>query len=123
MWMTNRQVREALEEPTAELGQVTLSGDGTGVVLAGERRNVTVCLPGGYHWTPRTGETVLVIKSGPDQAPCLTGQARQDRDLTPGEVVLSVAEGSVIRLKAGGGIELTGDVNITGSLTVNGKAV
>ena len=28
MWMTNRQVREELTEPAAELGQVTLSGGG-----------------------------------------------------------------------------------------------
>ena len=54
MWMTNRQVREELTEPAAELGQVTLSGGGA-VALAGERRNVTLCLPGGYHWTPRRG--------------------------------------------------------------------
>lgn len=122
MWMTDRQVREDLREPAAELGQVTLAGGG-GVALAGERRNVTLCLPGGYHWTPRRGETVLVIKSGPDQAPCVTGQAGEDRDLPPGEVVLSVKEGTAIRLKAGGGIEITGQVAVTGSLTVNGRDV
>ena len=122
MWMTDRQAREDLREPAAELGQVTLPGGG-GVSLAGERRNVTLCLPGGYHWTPRRGETVLVIKSGPDQAPCVAGQAAEAPDLTPGEVVLSVQEGTSIRLKAGGGIEITGRVDVTGGLTVNGREV
>lgn len=122
MWMTDRQVREDLGEPAAELGQVTLSG-GAGVTLEGERRNVTLCLPGGYHWTPRRGETVLVIKSGPDCAPCVAGLASSDRGLTPGEAVLSVAEGTAIRLKAQGGIEITGAVELTGSLTVNGREV
>jgi len=123
MWMTDRQVREDLREAPAELGLVTVSGAGTGVGLAGERRNVTLCLPGGYHWTPRQGETVLVVKSGPDLAPCLTGRAGEPEDLVPGEVVLSVAAGTALRLKAGGGIEVTGDVSLTGSLTVNGRAV
>ena len=121
MWMTNRQVREELTEPAAELGRVTLSGGGA-VALAGERRNVTLCLPGGYHWTPRRGETVLVIKSGPDCAPCVTGQAGTG-NTAPGEVVLSVAEGTAIRLKAEGGIAVTGQVEITGGLTVNGREV
>ncbi len=122
MWMTNRQAREELAEPAAELGQVTVAG-GAGVALAGERRNVTLCLPGGYHWTPRRGETVLVIKSGPDCAPCVAGRAGSDREVVPGEVVLSVAEGTAIRLKTDGGIEITGQVDVTGGLTVNGREV
>ena len=73
MWITDRQVREDLTEPAAELGLVSLSGGGA-VTLAGERRNVVLCLPGGYHWAPRRGETVLVVKSGPDRAPCVTGR-------------------------------------------------
>lgn len=48
----------------AELGQVTLAGPPVGVALAGGPRNVTVCLPGGYHWTPQRGQAVHVVKSG-----------------------------------------------------------
>ena len=123
MWMSGRQVQEELAEPTAELGQVTVSGGATGVALEGERRNVTLCLPGGYHWTPRRGETVLVVKSGPDLAPCVTGRAVMQEGLEPGEALLSVSEGSAIRLKADGGIEITGEVTVTGRLTVNGREV
>ena len=58
MWMAKTPQADPLAEPGAELGQVTLAGPPVGVALAGERRNVTVCLPGGYHWTggeERTG--------------------------------------------------------------------
>lgn len=123
MWMTNRQAQEKLQEPAAELGQVTLGNGGTGVALAGERRNITICLPGGYHWTPRRGETVLVVKSGPDQAPCVVGSSRDGQSLSPGEVYLSVADGAGIRLKTSGEIVICGDVTVTGNLTVNGKEV
>ena len=49
MWMAKTPQTDPLAEPGAELGQVTLAGPPVGVALAGERRNVTVCLPGGYH--------------------------------------------------------------------------
>ena len=92
MWMARDQKEERLQEPGAELGQVTLAGAPVGVALAGERRNVTLCLPGGYHWTPRQGEVVLVIKSGPEGAPCVVGAPEAD-PAAPGEVWLSVAQG------------------------------
>ena len=60
MWMARGQQETRLQEPGAEWGEVTLSGDTVGVSLAGERRRVRVCLPGGYHWVPDRGETVLV---------------------------------------------------------------
>ena len=61
MWMARGQQETRLQEPGAEWGEVTLSGDTVGVSLAGERRRVRVCLPGGYHWVPDRGETVLVV--------------------------------------------------------------
>ena len=131
MWMTNRQEQEALKEPAAELGQVTLSGAGTGVALAGERRNITLCGPGGYHWAPVQGDTVLVVKSGPEQAPCITGVAEETEAmaLEPGEVCLSAALGSGLHLRPDGTIllegpvQLTGTLAIQGTLTVNGREV
>ena len=119
MWMTNRQEREALGEPAAELGQVTLSGPGTGVALAGERRGVTLCGPGGYHWAPSQGDTVLVVKSGPEQAPCIAGAANHQA-VQPGEVYLSAAPGAGILLRPDGTIQLKGTLRLTGTLTVQG---
>lgn len=120
MWMAREQTEERLQEPGAELGRVTLAGASAGVALAGERRNVTLCLPGGYHWTPRQGETVLVIKSGPEATPCVVG-VPEETPAGPGEVWLSVAQGVGVRLTADGRIQLQGPVEVIGTLRVNGK--
>ena len=121
MWMARGRTGDILQEPPAELGQVTLSGALVGVALAGERRNVTVCLPGGYHWTPERGQTVLVVKSGPEGDPCVVGTPAEEAQ--GGEVWLSVAQGAEIRLGQDGVIRLTGPVEVQGSLTVNGQEV
>lgn len=122
MWMADRQ--RDLPEESAQLGQVTLAGTSTGVALAGERRNVVLCAPGGYRWTPERGDTVLVIKSGAEQTGCVTGTICPEEETPePGEVWLSVAKGAGIRLKKNGRIEIEGDIRLTGSLTVNGKQV
>ena len=121
MWMARGRTGDILQEPPAELGQVTLSGALVGVALAGERRNVTVCLPGGYHWTPERGQTVLVVKSGPEGAHCVVGTPAEEAQ--GGEVWLSVAQGAEIRLGQDGVIRLTGPVEVQGSLTVNGQEV
>ena len=55
MWMARDQKEERLQEPGAELGQVTLAGAPVGVALAGERRNVTLCLPGAITGPPGRG--------------------------------------------------------------------
>ena len=124
MWMADRQAGQAMEESSAQLGQVTLAGASTGVALTGERRNVVLCAPGGYRWTPELGDTVLVIKSGAEQTGCVTGEICPEEEAPePGEVYLSVAKGAGIRLRKNGRIELEGDVRVTGSLTVNGKQV
>ena len=95
MWMARGQQETRLQEPGAEWGEVTLSGDTVGVSLAGERRRVRVCLPGGYHWVPDRGETVLVVKSGPEG----------------------------MRLTKEGTIQLQGRVEVEGSLWLQGQEV
>ncbi|MEI3276440.1 MAG: hypothetical protein V8R57_01705 [Evtepia sp.] len=119
MWLSQRRQTE-LEETTAELGQVTVPGAPAGVALAGERRDVALCLPGGYHWTPKRGDTVLVVKGGAEGAPCIVGTPAGQK-VPAGEVFLSVKNGVGIRLTADGRICLMGPVEIAGSLSVNGK--
>lgn len=120
MWMAKQQGEQVLGEPGAELGQVTLSGSPAGVALAGERRNVMVCLPGGYHWAPARGDTVLVVKSGVEGTPCVVGTPLEE-DVPPGEVWISAAPGAGIRLKEDGSVLLQGRVEVSGSLVVNGE--
>ena len=73
MWMARQQGQEFLQESAADCGQVTVDGPELAVALAGERRQVGRWLPGGYHWTPRRGESVLVVKSGAEGEACLLG--------------------------------------------------
>lgn len=119
MWLSQRRQTE-LEEAAAELGQVTVPGAPAGVALAGERRDVALCLPGGYHWTPKRGDTVLVVKGGAEGAPFIVGTPAGQK-VPAGEVFLSVKNGVGVRLTADGRICLVGPVEIAGSLSVNGK--
>lgn len=122
MWMARQQGQELLQERAADCGQVTVDGPALAVALAGERRQVGRWLPGGYHWSPRRGDTVLVVKSGAEGSPCLVG--RQDtEELEPGEVALSTVQGVGIHLKPDGRILLKGPVAVEGTLTVNGREV
>ena len=109
MWMARGQQETRLQEPGAEWGEVTLSGDTVGVSLAGERRRVR-------------GETVLVVKSGPEEAPCVVG-GQVEESIRPGEVWISVAPGAGIRLTKEGTIQLQGRVEVEGSLWLQGQEV
>ena len=111
MWMARGQQETRLQEPGAEWGEVTLSGDTVGVSLAG-----------GYHWVPDRGETVLVVKSGPEEAPCVVGGLVEE-SVRPGEVWISVAPGAGIRLTKEGTIQLQGRVEVEGSLWLQGQEV
>lgn len=120
--MTRQQARQPLGEAGAERGEVTVAGEAAAVALEGERRQVGRWLPGGYHWSPRRGDTVLVVKSGAEGSPCLVGM-QDETVLEPGEVVLSTAQGTGIHLKPDGRILLKGTVEVEGTLTVNGQEV
>lgn len=107
--------REREQKPAAALtGEVTVTG---GVWAGGERRGVAVYAPGGYHWVPRRGDKVLVLKAGErGEEPCVLGEAVQERGLRPGEVLISAGKGE-IRL----GLE--GTIDVTGTFRVNGTVV
>lgn len=111
--------RERRENPagTAFTGPVTLPGDPAGAYLEGERRGVEIYAPGGYHWVPAAGDQVLVLKTGErGEKPCAVGVAAGGQGLKPGEVLIS-SGACAIKLGA------DGRVCVTGSLTVNGRAV
>lgn len=102
---------------TALTGPVTLPGDPAGAWLEGERRDLAVYAPGGYHWVPAAGDEVLVLKTGErGEKPCAVGVAAGGQGLLPGEVMIS-AGACAIKLGA------DGRVSVIGELTVNGRAV
>lgn len=121
MWMA-KQGRVPTCEGSAEVGTVTVGGTPAAVALGSERRAVAVYAPGGYHWTPARGDEVLVLKSGAEGAPCVVGRVEDDPP-EAGAVRLSVCEGTSLVLRPGGGIVLTGDIAVTGRLTVNGTVI
>ena len=113
MWLAKQKGRAAPER--AVLGPVTLAGDPAGAYLEGERRGVAVYAPRGYHWAPQQGDEILVLKAG--ERPCAVGVPCGDEALTllPGEVAITAGV-SVIRLKPGGAIDITGTVRVNGEV-------
>lgn len=116
MWLSQQRRDLTRRENTAETGKVTLGGDPAGVYLSGERRSVRVYSPGGYQWSPTPGQDILVLKTGADgESPCAVG-IRQEAEISPGEVRISNADGSVqVFLKQDGTLALRGVVTVNGT--------
>lgn len=97
MWLAEKAGAEKSAVPDIQIGKVTIGGGSPAVMLDGEKRNVALALPGGYGWEPKVGDEVLVLKSE--------------------------GEWFIVARAAGGGdctVTLSGEVNISGSLKVNG---
>jgi len=124
MWISKRSaVGFAARNDAAETGFVTIGGASPAVLTDGERRDLPVCGPGGYRWTPKTGSQVLVIKTG-DGEHMVMGSPEGDE---PEEIRLS-AGGAEICLKNGtvtvrGSVAVTGSLSVSGSLTVAGRTI
>ena len=123
MWLS-KQMRPSPATDGADLGVTTIAGDRVGVVTRGEVRDLPVYGPGGYLWTPGSGEAVLVIKGGPGgEEQCVAGArpAKAPRAILPGEVYLYGPGGSSVYLKQDGSVDIQGGkVSISGELVVNG---
>ncbi len=116
MFLARRQ-RGERPAGAAFTGPVTLPGERAGAWLEGERRGVEVYAPGGYHWVPRLGEQMLVLKAGESgEQPCAVGVWAGGQDLQPGEVLITAGAAS---LK----LSLDGTVEVRGQLRVNGVPV
>lgn len=133
MWLSRREGHGKKEPAEALTGPVTLTGREVGAWLEGERRGVAVFSPGGYHWAPRVGEEILVLKAGENgEQPCAVGVAESER-LSPGEILIQSGS-AAIRLNPGGELQLStgrsiinmtagGKISLFGTFTVNGTVV
>ena len=126
MWIS-RQAKTALpgEKAPAEVGQTTLAGDPAAVYVSGERRQVPLFSPGGYFWRPAAGEELLVIKAGEEgEQPCAVGRraGTAPKTLQSGEVAMASRGASVV-LRNGGGVEISGKVDVQGNFSINGETV
>lgn len=132
MWLS-KQVKPAAATSDADLGVTTISGKQVGVVTRGEVRDLPVYGPGGYIWTPANGAGVLVLKGGPGgEEQCVVGTRppEEPKSISPGEVYIYGPGGNAVYLRQDGSVEILGgsvaiqadQVEISGSLTVNGAA-
>lgn len=109
------------ERDTARLASVTIGGGDPAAVCGSERRGLTVIAPGGVAWLPRSGDEALLIRCGGEDA--IAGAVvSAPAGMQPGEVCV-FSSGASVLLKNDGKIELTGDVEVTGTLKLNGAAV
>ena len=106
----------------AEIGVVTIGGDKPSVMLDGERRNVELLLFPGLSWKPAAGQQVLVLRAGEEYFVCGAPGAEDGRGLAAGELCLK-SRGASVTVKNSGEIELRGDVNVVGKLSVNGAEI
>lgn len=117
MWLS-KWGRENSRERTAETGAVTLTGETVAVELDSERRGLKVYAPGGYHWRPKLGQRVLVLKTA--EGACVVGVPSEGK-LEHGEVGLAAESGAAVTLKQNGGVRLEPAVEICGTVTVDGE--
>lgn len=116
MWVSKQTKKRGSGSGTAQVGLVTAAGQESGVYLGTQRCWLPVLAPGGYRWRPKTGEQVLVLKTGAEgESACvLARQEEPDTDLRPGEVEL-YAPKCGLKLNEAGGIELHGKVWVNGT--------
>lgn len=100
MWLSGQQKRPA-DFGEGQTGIVTMSGGETAVLLDRERRGLEVYAPGGYHWTPQTGQRALVIQ-GRGEIPCVAGalQGSQDPDQVDIKAKELNLEGNIVTVKS-----------------------
>lgn len=119
MWLSGQQ-RRLHRAGEGQVGRVTIGGEQAAVLLDSERRGLEVYSPGGYHWTPRADQKVLVIQ-GQGEIPCVVGLRQGE---TPPEKVTVEADG-------GGQLELDGEnaalagsrIDLNGAVYVNGETL
>ncbi len=120
MWISEK-MRESSDCAAANAGIATIGGAPAAVETCGEERDLPVYAPGGMTWRPRAGDTVLVLKGGTggEERYVIAAASDENNSLAPGELELTAGDSSV-RLRLDGSIELRGQVEITGTLLLNG---
>lgn len=117
VWLSEKASAQA-ESGQAFIGTVTIGGENAAVEASGESRNLKTLGLGGFSWQPSAGQQVLVLKCG-DEGDVIAGVVGNAAEAAGGESVMGSGPAK-IRVCGNGTIELTGVVNITGALLVNG---
>lgn len=120
MWLSKKMTEATQEEtPSASLGEITISGDSSGVLLDSEQRGVSLISPGGFRWRPKTGQTVLVLKTGEGES-VVAGAVQQDAGVLQGGEMMLCSDRASIMLKNDGSISVQGNLSVSGDLGISG---
>jgi hypothetical protein len=119
MWL-GRQQKRSHQAGEGQVGKVTIGGEQVSVLLDSERRGLELYAPGGYQWTPRAGQRVLVIQ-GQGEIPCVVGLRQGE---TPPEQVTVEANGGGKLLLDGKNAAVTGErIDLDGAVYISGETL
>jgi len=120
MWLSRTLSKgETPGDFAAEAGVVTIGGGTPSVMLSGEVRDMEVLSCGGVFWLPEVGDEVVALSTPEGKRFLAFSSGEAPKGLAEGEIFLKTKNAG-IHLKAGGGIELFGDVSVFGRLRVDG---
>ena len=122
MWISEKSSeRESESIGGGAVGIVTIGGAKPSVLAEGELRNADLIYSGAVR-LPKTGDEVLLIRS-PDGENVIVGKINgtPPEGIENGEVYITTGNGSIIRLKNNGEIELSGTVIIRGTTMIDGN--
>ena len=119
MWLSERTAARDPDRGECMVGVVTIGGARPSVLCEGELRS-TELLHGGALRLPRTGDELLVVRTGDGDCVALGRVGGTVTDgCENGEVLLTNGGGSV-KIKNSGEIILSGDITLTGTVKING---
>lgn len=115
MYLSEKFKAAEQETTLGQLDTVSLGGSMPTVSESNEQYGAKLFGPGGMCWTPKRGQSVLVIKAGAlGEENCMIGaETEAAADLEPGELRL-FAQGCALELKNDGSVHITGNVYING---------
>ena len=123
MWISEKTARGP-EKRQNLTGITTIGGGNAAVYTDVELRKTAVYSPGGYFWYPKVGQDVIVIKSD-DKEICIAGSRQEEipAGMEKGDVFIKSDGAAIIKIKKSGKIILSGQVEVEGSLKVNGNEI
>lgn len=121
MWLSKKMSQAAREEePSVSLGVITIGGGSAGAVTGSEKRDMAIISPGGFAWRPKSGQNVLVLKTGEGESIIAGAVQDSNAELENAEVKIA-SNGASITLKNDGRILVNGNLSVTGDFVVEGS--
>lgn len=122
MWLSNAFYQNTKRSAAADAGPVSIEGTEPAVCTDGELRETEILRPANILRLPKVDEQQLILKL-PDGKSVMIGVLAPDipNGIEAGEVYIKTDEAEV--WIKNDGIELNGNVSVSGTLTVNGREV